>query len=367
MTKILVIDDREELLEEVVFQLQQRGYTTLTANSGREALELLETPDNLPDVIVSDIAMPDIDGYQLLEEVQQVEEMSEIPFIFITGQYSSLEDIRVGKQLGADDYLLKPFQVEDLIAAIENKLRKVRQWQERTRLQVEYVREELLSLVTHQINSPRSSIHSDYQILLEDLEALPDEFSRKALYALQQETQRINRFTNQIIILIRADNGQLQAEFQQEKQAYHVSMLVEAACYMIENELRDYALNIQVNLSSQPMLINGVYNVLLLIFAEVIRNAVLFSPNLTAEIRAAQDGKVAVIQVLDNGSGIAPEHLPHIWERFARFKILPTPQQGVGLGLPLVRDCVQVHGGQISVDSQPSVGTIVTLKFPLAI
>jgi DNA-binding response OmpR family regulator len=121
---ILVVDDQPEILDNVEMVLEANGYAVLTAADGLDALELLETQH--VDLILADIAMPRLNGYQLHERVRQNPEWIAVPFMFLTARTLD-SDIRFGKELGVDDYLTKPIQPEDLLAAVQGKIRRAQQ------------------------------------------------------------------------------------------------------------------------------------------------------------------------------------------------------------------------------------------------
>jgi DNA-binding response OmpR family regulator len=121
---ILVVDDAPDLLRNIAEMLSESGYQVLTATDGTEALQVLQSAH--VDLILTDIAMPKLNGYQLYERVRRNPHWLYIPFIFLTGRSLS-SDIRYGKELGIDDYLIKPMEIEDLAAAVRGKLRRARQ------------------------------------------------------------------------------------------------------------------------------------------------------------------------------------------------------------------------------------------------
>lgn len=121
---ILVVDDQPELLENIGLALEMDGYTVLAASDGQTALKILATQP--VDLILADIAMPGMNGYQLYERVRENEEWVTIPFLFLTGRAMD-SDIRFGKELGVDDYLTKPIEIEDLLATVQGKLRRAQQ------------------------------------------------------------------------------------------------------------------------------------------------------------------------------------------------------------------------------------------------
>jgi DNA-binding response OmpR family regulator len=121
---ILIVDDEPDLLDNVSLALESEGYQVLTARDGAEALARLQT--NPIDLILADIAMPDMNGYQLYERVRQNLEWLTIPFIFLTARTLD-SDIRFGKELGVDDYLTKPIRTGDLLAVVHGKLRRAQE------------------------------------------------------------------------------------------------------------------------------------------------------------------------------------------------------------------------------------------------
>ncbi|MHA1985286.1 MAG: response regulator [Promethearchaeota archaeon] len=118
---IFVVDDNLVLLQNLRHLLEVKYYDVVTAINGKDALKLLSNLDRIPEVIISDITMPEMDGYDLFETVSNNDMLNHIPFIFLSGR-NTPEDVRFGKMLGVDDYLTKPFDIEDLLAIIKGKI-----------------------------------------------------------------------------------------------------------------------------------------------------------------------------------------------------------------------------------------------------
>ncbi|WP_013324386.1 response regulator transcription factor [Gloeothece verrucosa] len=121
MKKILVIEDELSVRENLVELLEAEGFQVFSTDNG--ILALLWAEDNLPDLIICDVMMPEIDGYEVLEGLRQIPMRASIPFIFLTAM-ADKADIRYGMELGADDYLTKPFTREELLRAITSRLSK---------------------------------------------------------------------------------------------------------------------------------------------------------------------------------------------------------------------------------------------------
>jgi len=118
---IFAVDDNLVLLQNLRHLLEVKNYDVITAVNGRKALDLLSTMNRVPEIIISDIIMPELDGYDLFKATSSNPVLNHIPFIFLSAR-SAPEDVRFGKMLGVDDYLTKPFRIEDLLAVIEGKI-----------------------------------------------------------------------------------------------------------------------------------------------------------------------------------------------------------------------------------------------------
>ncbi|UCC20726.1 MAG: response regulator [Promethearchaeota archaeon] len=122
---IFIVEDDKKILYNMKLMMEYNGYNTLTAKNGVEALEIISTCENYPDIILCDIVMPKMNGYDFFKDISKNEELNNIPFIFISAR-SAPEDVRFGKMLGADDYITKPFEEEDLLAIVKGKLARYR-------------------------------------------------------------------------------------------------------------------------------------------------------------------------------------------------------------------------------------------------
>lgn len=121
MKKILIIEDDSSLRENLTLLLSIQNYATVVAETGEKGIELIQSTK--PDLIICDIMLPDIDGYEVLSRISKISELKLIPFIFLTAK-AEMADLRIGMNLGADDYLTKPFKKEELLKVIETRLSK---------------------------------------------------------------------------------------------------------------------------------------------------------------------------------------------------------------------------------------------------
>jgi len=152
---LLVVDDNEDILFNLKILLEEKGYNVKTATSGKKAIKILNTLNTIPDVIISDIMMPGMDGYDFFSAVSNNAQWNQIPFLFLTAK-STPEDIRLGKMLGVDDYITKPFKKEDLIASVSGKI----------------TRNQKSNLIGKEIKQILSSLHIEMQPSIPDKDQL---------------------------------------------------------------------------------------------------------------------------------------------------------------------------------------------------
>jgi signal transduction histidine kinase len=366
MTRILLVEDNLAVIESISFELEMRGYEVLKAMNGLEALSVLERVPVLPDIIVSDIAMPDMDGYQFLEKIQKHDVWSTIPFIFLTA-FGSPNAQRIGKELGADDYLVKPFQPDDLVVAMENKLKRVKAFRSGATRQalddVERIRQQFLDMVSHELRTPLTLVRGGLDILSENIESIPD---REMLRLADVGAQRLSRLVDQLTLILHIDSGQAREQVNELGTEFDLRTSVRSAWGKLEEELGDRADQVwlRMALPDEPVVVYGTPDLVETAISEILRNAVAYGgeePHIDVRI---QQGDEIALTVTDRGDGIAAEHQPRLFERFMQVNRDVNEQQGAGLGLSLARDLARVHGGDCTVESALGRGTTVRWWLP---
>jgi len=155
MIKILIIEDESELREEVEEILKFENFDVYTASNGKDGLDIIKS--TIPDLILCDILMPEMDGFELFENLKKNDDASDIPFIFITA-LDDRNNLRKGMESGADDYLIKPFTRNELLKTIDTRLKKSQE----KKLQIEQLKESIITSIPHELRTPLNGI-SDYQ------------------------------------------------------------------------------------------------------------------------------------------------------------------------------------------------------------
>ena len=162
MTKVLVIEDERNLLEDITELLQYTDFEVQGANSGTQGLQVAH--DYAPDMIICDIMMPDLDGYQVLEQIRGNPDTADTPFIFLTAK-ADRDSMRQGMDMGADDYLTKPFTSAELLTAINTRLKRQSQIAVHSEQKIENVKRQLTRMVTHELRTPLISINTVVDVI----------------------------------------------------------------------------------------------------------------------------------------------------------------------------------------------------------
>jgi DNA-binding response OmpR family regulator len=183
MTKILIVEDEKEIRENIAQILQLNDYETISADNGKTALEL--AIKYLPDLIVSDIMMPYMDGYEFLENLRKIPKTSIIPCILVTAKVEK-KDIRQGMELGADDYLTKPFTPEELLNSVTSRLARHQLIQEKFDVQLEQ-NQEIISKIKQNVNEKNKKLKTH-----ENLINLKDDILEKLIINLSNPLNNIN-------------------------------------------------------------------------------------------------------------------------------------------------------------------------------
>jgi signal transduction histidine kinase len=366
MTKIMVVEDNMTLLESIAFELEMQDYDVVQAMDGQSAINQLEQMSSLPDIIVSDIAMPELDGYKLLELVRHNEAWQSIPLIFLTA-FDSKNSIRISKELGVDDYLVKPFDPDDLIIAVENKLKRQEVFREEAERRLDDVRRELVNLISHELRTPLTAIYGSTDMLEMSLSDMPDELTQKLLKLLRSGADRLHHLVERIVLQVQIESGRIHRMYDVISKTEDLNAIVLNRVTRIEND-PNYDVNFSIGLAANPLPVHGIEKFLQLAVDELLENAFKFSPANAAhvDIETRSNKGFAQIIISDQGCGIPEDQIDKVWERFVQIDREKQEQQGIGIGLFLVKALVDLHGGFCEISSQFKLGTIVTISLPLA-
>ncbi len=201
---ILAVDDQPMTLAAVADILQDAGYDVLTAPNGLKALQIME--EQMPDLIVSDVVMPEMDGYQFYEAVRATSTWRMIPFIFLTAQREQ-DFIRRGYSLGADLYLIKPVDVEDLLLAVETRLKRITDIQIAAREEVGQANKKKIETLGHELFIPLSFVYSNIIKMKNEGDTLNLRATIEILNNMQRGTERLATLIEELMSYVDSDSN----------------------------------------------------------------------------------------------------------------------------------------------------------------
>jgi two-component system, sensor histidine kinase and response regulator len=355
MKKILIIEDEKQLLNNISLLLRNEGYEVIPKDNGLEALKFLE--QFTPDLIISDIMMPYINGIELLQRIKNNPKIKFIPFLFLTAKSDNVS-IRKGMNLGADDYITKPFSSDDLLKSIKIRLEKG----EMINNHIDEIRESISKYVPHELRTPLVTILGYSQLILSD----KNSFDKNELIDMVDRIKiSANRLNNRIEKFIRLSEVEsFSVDYKEENignSFFNNSMIKEliSSNYFIKNR-KD---NIKVSVEFEEVALSN--EILQIIIKEVLENAVKFSkPGSPIIITGKKEDKIYCLQVKDFGIGMDEFQIANIGA-FRQFDRANYQQEGNGLGLIFVKKILQKAGGEIYIESKINEYTNVKLNFLL--
>jgi two-component system, sensor histidine kinase and response regulator len=361
MATILVVDDEAALREVIRLSLESGGYDVIEAANGREAIDL--AGKHLPDLILCDVKMQEMDGYRTLAALRQRAATASIPCILMTGQ-ADPKGMRQGMELGADDYLPKPFQVTQLLAAVDVRLKK----QETLRVQAERRLAELRANISlalpHELLTPLNGIFGFADLLIADAESLqPAEIVNMA-EAIRESGQRLHRLIQNFLFLAQVELHKTDlGHFLQGAPVLDLRALVERVAPDKADKLFRSA-DLKMDLAGAQAVGREEYCTKLV--EELLDNAFKFSPTGSlVQVELNQKDGTSILRISDRGRGMKSEHLAGIGA-YMQFERKLYEQQGSGLGLALAKQVAELHRGSLSITSEVGRGTTVEVRLPSA-
>ncbi len=372
---LLIVDDNPTNIDLLRRYLEQQGYHISAVTSGEKALKLVNKLK--PNLILLDVLMPGLDGFETCRQLKSNPETQNIPVIFVTAKVVP-EDLRKGFSVGGADYITKPVEREVLLARVDHQLsvnkKRILEQELLEQSQAMASLGEMVADISHEVATPLGNLKLSVSMLQDNLEQIEQHLTDGVL-----KKQELLSFIDEhkSIIELCDKNGtradQLMASFKN---------IAVGQCNLVINEfnlktlLNDIVLTLypklkktphQVNvLLTAPIYISSYSGIISQVITNLINNALLHAFNETeqgtVEIEAIKQQDKVIIKVTDNGKGIMAEQLTKIFEKYYTTK---ASQGGTGLGLYISKGLVENElKGEIQIDSPPGKGTQVLLTLP---
>ncbi|OUL21209.1 hybrid sensor histidine kinase/response regulator [Nostoc sp. T09] len=361
--RILVVDDTVDNLILVQTILESEGYKIDLVADGIAALQKIE--QSPPDLILLDVMMPGIDGYEVTRRIRNnPDKKSYIPILLITAFHES--SVVEGLDAGADDFIRKPFDTDELLARVRSLLRLKHSLDEQRKMARQ--REDFVSRLTHDLRTPLVAADRMLNLFLEDTFCKISPEMKQAVSVMIRSNQNLTQMVNTLLEVSRFEAGKKTLNWES-------SNLIETAQEVV-SELTPLAMekNLTLKVDTHELdpiretsgVVMGDSLELRRVLNNLVGNAIKFTDTGSIEIRFSEQLAEAgqsylTIEIEDTGYGIAPEDQETIFERFRQGR---NKRSGSGLGLHLSRRIVEAHGGNIELTSVVGKGSIFKVRLP---
>lgn len=367
MQRILVIDDESALLEEVVDWLLLEDYEVYSAANGFEGIQLAFS--KLPELVICDITMPEIDGYGVLFALRSNPSTAAVPFIFVTAR-ASHEDIRQGIHMGADDYITKPFTHKELLQAIEGQREKkslqdeilqnsVKQWQQAFEDEHEQrlLKARLVAMFSHDFRNPLAIISSSISMVRTYGDRLDEERRQKHFDRALSSVKQLTQMLDDMLMVSQLESGVLTYDPELVNVTEFIQEIINDF-QIIHSD--NHSLIFHSDVREAVMLDSRLLRQMI---SNLISNAIKYSPNGgRIWVKLQLEHPELILSIRDEGIGIPEADQARLFNAFQRASNVGKIM-GTGLGLAIVKQAVNLHHGTIAFESQLGKGThfIITL------
>ena len=357
MTTILILKDDADLRKELVEWLKNRGYDTVSATNGKEALERFEAGAR-PDLMVCDTLMPVMDGKQFLSDYSTNQKDKITPYIGISA-IAERKHIRACMGIGVDDYLTKPFSYDEFMHTIKSVFRKHGHIEDNIRKNL--MKQEIMTFLPHELRTPLTSIIGFGNIIADRAEFFNTEEIKDIGNKIAKAGQAMHSLTEKFLLYIQLeriknDNGKFISKRILESVIYEESVNIGLKYNQAE----------RLGHSVQPVSLQLPENYLRILVKELVDNCFRFSDeNTDITINGELRDNYFVLSFNNRGRGMTPDQIKNIGA-FRQFERDQYKKQGGGLGLIIVKRICDNSGGKLSISSKPGELTSVQCFFPVA-
>lgn len=356
MKRILVIEDEDNLRENLTEILSFEGYEILQAENGKLGLQI--ALEHIPDLILCDVMMPEMDGYEVLAALRENPATRLIPFILLTA-LAEREKMRKGMELGADDYIVKPFGISELLQSVNSRFKKSKAVQEHTEAALNELRLNLISQLPHELRTPLNGIIGFGQLLQDNPTTYGPQEVAEFGTAIYKSGQRLYRLIQNYLIYAQLELKNVDASDGEE---------LDEAGLICRKKAEEVAK--RYNREADLLVYAGVTRVFAKrdnfekIVEELVDNAFKFSePGKRVIVTCQMAGGTFKLSVVDHGRGIAQDDIRRIGA-YMQFDRMLHAQQGSGLGLIIARRIVELMQGEFTLESKVGEGTTIQVSLP---
>ena len=362
---VLIVDDNPNNIKVIALILRSLGYNLVVATNGQQAIDMVDRTK--PDIILLDIMMPEMDGYDACTIIKAKPECENVPVIFITA-LSESENLVRAFEVGGVDYITKPFNKDELISRVKThlELKLTRDRLEKTTRNLQELnalKDKLFSVIGHDLRSPLGSIKFSLEMLSAGAIEPSSQIFNDTLGSLVKSTDEVFSLLENLLGWAKSQSGNLFIQ----PENFAVKDMVNSIYLLNKGNINIKEIEFQNNIEEETMVFADL-NTIKTVVRNLVSNAIKFTPNKgTIAISAEQIDDKLLIKVRDSGVGIEEENIPKLFNSSEHHSTYGTNSEaGSGLGLVLCHDFVIKNDGKIWVESQLGSGTTFFVELPAA-
>ena len=359
--KILLVDDTPTNLDVLCELLGAQGFKLSVAPNGEVALGIVNRV--IPDLILLDVMMPGIDGFEVCRRLKQNEKTREIPVIFITAE-DMTRSVVTGFQVGGVDYIKKPFQSEEVLIRVQTHLKIDRLTRELARKNTELSqaserKSSFLASMAHELRTPITSIKGYTDNMRDGIGGTLNKRQIRNLARVSQNSDHLLGLVNDLLDLSKIEAGRMDVN----PEPFCVQNLISNCCAEVSPLVKpDVKLNYQV--ASDLDEVHTDQGRVRQILINLLSNAAKYTESGAIDVRLIKDGDGLIFSVSDTGCGIPADALETIFEEFQQVKGSDPHHKGTGLGLSITKGFSELLGGSIWVESEVGKGSTFSVRVP---
>lgn len=372
--KVLIVDDNKDNIE-LIYQILEDEYLLITASSGKECLE--KAVAEQPELILLDVNMPEMDGYETMRQLRLNDTSKNIPVIFVSAYYTETAMIVKGLEEGAFDYLTKPVNEEILLAKVgvvkrilqaENKILQQKDKLLLTNKKLksaDQLKSIFLASMSHELRTPLNSIIGFTGLMLMKVTGDINETQKDQLTRVKRNADHLLDLINDVLDISKIEAGKVDVLVDE----FNLGALVSDVSQSLEPDINDKGLELIVHLPDEPVLIKNDHRRVQQILMNFMSNALKFTSKGNISSQLIVEGAERVrVTIEDTGVGIKEDDMMRLFEPFQQINMDYTRSyKGTGLGLYLCEKLTGMIGAELEVKSQPGEGSSFSLILPFAI
>lgn len=362
MKKILIIEDEQPVRANILERLKIEGFNAIAAENGIIGVQMALT--HVPDLIICDVMMPELDGYGVLTALRQNPLTETIPFIFLTAK-SDKADLREGMSLGADDYLTKPFRSKELLQAIATRLEKQAVINKRQAQKLDELRSSIALSLPHELRTPLNGIIGLSELMIAEYDSLSSLEIQEMLLDIRTSGRRLYRLIQNFLLyaeleLVATDSERIKL-LRTHQTSSIKTIIADQAILQARAANRETDLHLDLLDAGVQISINHLNKLV----EELIDNAFKFScAGTPVTVIARPENDTFILSISDQGRGMTQEQIVTVGA-YRQFERKLYEQQGSGLGLAIALRLAELYAGKLTIESIPAQQTTVLVTLPM--